>query len=65
MIMPSQGSKVPPDELPVLDLSGPVLRAALEKLVTASEPHGGVERYAEALGLKTRLFRDALAQDPL
>jgi len=61
----SQGSAAPPDDLPVLDLSGPALRAGLEKLVTASEPHGGVERYAEALHLKTRLFRNALDQDRL
>lgn len=65
MTMPRQSSTAAPDELPVLDLSGPVLRAALEKLVTASEPHGGVERYAEALGLKTRLFRSTLARETL
>ena len=63
MTVPSQGSAALPDDLPVLDLSGPALRAGLEKLVTGSEAQGGVERFAEALHLKTRLFRDALAQD--
>jgi hypothetical protein len=61
MTMLGQGTAVAPADLPVLDLSGPTLRAALEKLVAGSEPLGGVERYAEALNLKTKLFRSALA----
>jgi hypothetical protein len=61
MTMPGQGTAVAPADLPVLDLSGPPLRAALEKLVAGSEAQGGVERYVEALNLKTRLFRSALA----
>ncbi len=65
MTRPGQGKATAPADLPVLDLSGPALRAALEKLVTGSEPHGGVERYAEALELKTRLFRSALAWQSL
>lgn len=55
----------PPAELPLLDLSGPALRAALEKLVAGSEQQGGVERFAEALDLKSRLLRSALSQDAL
>lgn len=65
MVTPGQGPEAPPADLPVLDLSGPALRAALEKLVAGSEAQGGVERYAEALGLKARLLRSALAQDAL
>jgi len=65
MTMPGQGTVAALADLPVLDLSGPALRASLEKLVTGSEPQGGVERYAEALHLKTRLFRSALARESL
>lgn len=46
---------------PVLELSGPKLSLAFEILTMRSEEHGGVERYVTALGLKSRLFRDALA----
>lgn len=42
--------------LPVLDLSGPKLRAALESLVDSAEATGGVERYVGALALKASLF---------
>ncbi len=65
MTVPGQGQTIAPADLPVLDLSGPALRAALEKLVAGSEPLGGVERFAEALHLKSRLFRNALAVDAL
>ncbi|HET7262174.1 MAG TPA: hypothetical protein VFK60_10190 [Casimicrobiaceae bacterium] len=43
-----------------LELSGPKLRIALEALVVRSEEYGGVERYVEALKLKTELFANAL-----
>lgn len=46
---------------PSLDLSGPRLRAAFESLVRASEPIGGIERFAEALKLKSEVFRQRLA----
>ena len=45
---------------PVLDLSGPKLRAALERLVNATEPLGGVERFVEAVKLKSEVFRRLL-----
>lgn len=45
---------------PVLHLSGPKLRAAFERLVNASEPVGGVERFADAVRLKSTVFQDRL-----
>lgn len=48
-------------ELPVLDLSGPPITAALEALITGSEADGGIERYVAALRLKVSLFRDNFA----
>lgn len=48
---------------PTLELSGPVLAQAMEALVTDSEAEGGVERYVEALKLKTVLFQEALGEN--
>jgi hypothetical protein len=45
---------------PVLDLSGPKLRAAFENLVDSAEATGGVERYVGALALKVSLFDEVL-----
>ena len=45
---------------PTLELSGPKLRTALESLVVRSEEYGGVERYVEALKVKTALFARSL-----
>jgi len=45
---------------PRLELSGPKLALALERLVTGTEEHGGVERHVEALQLKSAVFRQAL-----
>ena len=47
-------------ERPVLDLSGDALRAALQQMVAGSEEHGGVERYIDAVKLKSDMFRQAL-----
>ncbi len=52
-VVPYAGSG-PRGERPVLDLSGPKLRAALETLVKASEPIGGIEAFASALKLKSQ-----------
>jgi hypothetical protein len=41
---------------PVLDLSGPALRRALESLVAAAESSGGVEAYVRGIGFKVALF---------
>jgi hypothetical protein len=48
-------------ERPRLDLSGPKLRGALERLVQGTDEAGGVERYVDALKLKSTLFRETLA----
>ena len=48
-----------------LELSGPMLKQALQGLVSGSEQHGGIERYAEALKLKSEMFKDALAGDKI
>jgi hypothetical protein len=48
---------------PHLDLSGPRLRHALESLVAGADTHGGIERYMDALKLKSAVFREALAGD--
>jgi hypothetical protein len=44
-----------------LELSGPKLRQAFASLVASAEEHGGVERYVEALRVKSRLFGEFLA----
>ncbi len=43
-----------------LELSGPRLEASLARLTAGCEPHGGIERYAQAVKLKSAMFRDAL-----
>ena len=52
-------------ERPVLDLSGDALRAALQAMVSGSEEHGGIERYVDAVKLKSTMFRQALAERPI
>ncbi|HEX8013270.1 MAG TPA: hypothetical protein VF814_20470 [Casimicrobiaceae bacterium] len=47
-------------ERPQLELSGPKLALAFEALVAGSEENGGVERYVDALKLKSAAFRDTL-----
>lgn len=48
-------------ERPVLDLSGDALRSSLQTMVAGSEQHGGIERYVDAVKLKSQMFRQALA----
>ena len=48
-------------ERPVLDLSAEALRGALATMVAGSEEHGGVERYVDAVKLKSDMFQQALA----
>ena len=43
-----------------LELSGPALAEALQIMIAGAEAQGGIERYAEALSLKSLMFRDAL-----
>ena len=47
-------------ERPVLYLSGEALRAGLRTMVVGSEEHGGIERYVDAVKLKSTMFREAL-----
>jgi hypothetical protein len=53
-------AQTPAAPRPVLDLSGPKLRAAFENLVDSAEATGGVERYVGALALKASLFDEML-----
>ncbi|MYJ71810.1 MAG: hypothetical protein F4092_08590, partial [Rhodospirillaceae bacterium] len=55
------GGDGPVLERPELHLSGPRLRQALESLIAGSEEQGGVERFVEALKLKSAAFGDAFA----
>lgn len=47
---------------PRLDLSGEALGQALRSLVASSEEHGGIERYVEAVKLRSALFNDVLSE---
>jgi len=46
---------------PVLDLSADALRMALQQMIAGSEEHGGVERYVDAVKLKSTMFQQALS----
>ena len=50
-------------ERPVLDLSGDALRAGLQIMIRGSEAHGGIERYIDAVKLKSKMFRQALVEN--
>ena len=50
-------------ERPVLDLSADALRAGLQIMIRGSEDHGGIERYIDAVKLKSDLFRQALVDN--
>lgn len=60
-------SAIKPVELerPVLELSGDILRAALQMMVSGSEDHGGIERYIDAVKLKSTMFRQALVENDI
>ena len=45
---------------PVLDLSGEGLRVILQMMIAGSEDHGGIERYVDAVKLKSSMFQQAL-----
>jgi len=63
MTAPKQALSRPEPERPRLELSGPKLAAAFERLVSGSEEHGGIERYVTALQAKSAVFRQALERD--
>lgn len=48
-------------ERPRLELSGVKLAHALESLIAGCEEHGGIERYVEALRIKSEIFQEAFA----
>jgi hypothetical protein len=48
-------------ERPRLELSGPKIGLVLERLVGGTEEQGGIERYVEAVQLKSAVFRQTLA----
>ena len=50
-------------ERPVLDLSGDALRAGIQAMVSGAEEHGGIERYVDAVKLKSTMFQQALEND--
>ena len=47
-------------ERPVLDLSGDTLQRALDLMISGAEEHGGIERYVDAVKLKSEMFKSAL-----
>ncbi len=49
-------------ERPVLDLSGDALRHSLQAMIAGSEEHGGIERYVDAVKLKSVMFQQARAE---
>ncbi|MBT8088978.1 MAG: hypothetical protein KJO01_02090 [Gammaproteobacteria bacterium] len=52
-------------ERPVLDLSGEALRAGLQIMIRGSEDHGGIERYIDAVKLKSTMFQQALVENEI
>lgn len=48
-------------ERPELQLSGDAIRMALQTLIAGSEDQGGIERYVDAVKLKSTMFQQALA----
>ena len=52
-------------ERPVLDLSADALRAGLQIMIRGSEDHGGIERYIDAVKLKSTMFKQALVENEI
>ena len=50
-------------ERPVLELSGDALHASVQVMVAGAEDHGGIERYVDAVKLKSTMFQQALEND--
>lgn len=50
-------------ERPVLDLHGPAIRAAFQDAVRRADETGGIERYIDAVKLKSAMFRQALIEN--
>ena len=58
----NRGTAIQPVDIerPTLDLSGEGLRAILAAMIKGSEDHGGIERYVDAVKLKSSMFQQAL-----
>ena len=52
-------------ERPVLELCGDSIRVALQIMVAGADELGGIERYVDALKLKSAMFQQALADDSI
>ena len=52
-------------ERQVLDLSGEALAAAVQQMIAGSEDHGGIERYVDAVKLKSTMFRQAMVDSDI
>jgi len=64
--MASKSALLPHEfERPVLDLSGEALRAGLQIMIRGSEDHGGIERYIDAVKLKSTMFQQALVENDI
>lgn len=55
-----RGASVPEPSRPQLDLSGPMLTRAFETLVAGTEEQGGIERWIDALKLKSQMISQAM-----
>ena len=47
-------------ERPVLELSGDAIRASLQAAIAGAEEQGGIERYVDAVKLKSSMFQQAV-----
>ena len=64
--MASKSAMLPQEfERPVLELSGEILRVALQTVVSGTEEHGGIERYIDAVKLKSVMFQQALVENDI
>ncbi len=61
-MLPKRAIAVPPPDRVRLELSGPKLASAFASLVTDAEDSGGVERFVDALKLKSELFARTLGE---
>ena len=59
-VVPFNGAGSTPDR-PVLQLSGPKLRSALEALIRAAETIGGIETFANAAKVKSTVFQETMS----
>lgn len=64
-LLPFRAATAVEPERPVLELSGTKLKVALENVLTSCEEHGGVERYIDAIKLKSQMFQKALLERDL